>query len=105
MKRNGPPHTSASEGSEGWTFVPAAFIVTKADSASVGAKMMKAIPQTTQMPYAMIGTRTNRCTRTLITAFTSQINGGKAITPGLSGDRSIFDTMSAASAKSYDKIS
>jgi hypothetical protein len=32
----------------------------------------------------MIGTRMSRCTKTLITAFTSQINGGKAMTPGLS---------------------
>jgi hypothetical protein len=41
----------------------------------------------------------------LIIAFASQINGGKAITPGLSGDRFILDTMFAVSAKSYDKIS
>jgi hypothetical protein len=42
---------------KGGRLVPADFIVTKAESASVGAKMMKAIPQTTQMPYLMIGTR------------------------------------------------
>jgi hypothetical protein len=36
------------------------------------------------MPYLMIGSRINRCTKTLMTAFTSQINGGKAMTPGLS---------------------
>jgi hypothetical protein len=44
------------------------------------------------MLYLIIGSRMNKCTRTLITAFTSQINGGKAMTPGLSSGRSIFDT-------------
>jgi len=39
----------------------------------------------------MIGSRMNRCTRTLITAFTSQINGGNAMTPGLSSDLSMFN--------------
>ena len=39
----------------------------------------------------MIGSRPNRCTRTLITAFAIQINGGKAMTPGLSGGLCIFD--------------
>jgi hypothetical protein len=63
-------------------FVPAAFIVLKADSASVGAKMMKMIPKTRQTPYLVIGTGMNRCTKTLMTTFSSQINGGKAITPG-----------------------
>ena len=33
----------------------------------------------------------NRCIRTLITAFISQINGGKAMTPGLSGGCSAFN--------------
>ncbi|MGH9552647.1 MAG: NADP-dependent oxidoreductase [Terriglobales bacterium] len=33
----------------------------------------------------------NKCTRRLITAFTSQINGGKATTPGLSGGGSVFN--------------
>src|SRR5215471_7237311 len=76
-------------GSDGRMFVPADFIVIKADSARVGAKIMKTIPQTREMLYVMMGTGMNRCTTTLITAFTSQINGGKAMTPGLS-DRSIF---------------
>jgi hypothetical protein len=84
VKRNGPPRTIARAGLPGSTFVPAAFIVINADSASVGAKMMKTIPQTIQMSYLMIGSRMNRCTSTLITAFTSQINGGNAMTPGLS---------------------
>jgi NADPH:quinone reductase-like Zn-dependent oxidoreductase len=39
----------------------------------------------------MIGSRINKCTRRLITAFTSQINGGKATTPGLSGGGSVFN--------------
>jgi len=85
VKRNGPPRTIVSAGCEGRTFVPAAFIVTKADSASAAAKIIKTIPQTRQMPYLMIGNRMNKCTRTLITAFTSQISGGKVMTPGLSG--------------------
>jgi hypothetical protein len=42
------------------------------------------MPQRTQMLYLMIGSRMNKCTRTLITAFTNQINGGNAMTPGLS---------------------
>src|SRR6266536_2750941 len=46
--------------------------------------MIKTIPQTRHMLYLRIGSRMNRCIRTLITAFTSQINGGKAMTPGLS---------------------
>ena len=71
--------------------VPAAFIVRKADSASVGAKMIKTIAQTRQKLYFIIGSRTNRCNSTLITAFTSQIKGGKAMTPGLSSGLSTFD--------------
>jgi hypothetical protein len=43
------------------------------------------------MLYLMIGTRNNKCTRTLMTAFTSQINGGKAMTPGLSNGCSVFN--------------
>jgi hypothetical protein len=37
----------------------------------------------------MIGSRiTKKCTKALITTLTSQINGGNAITPGLSDDAS-----------------
>jgi hypothetical protein len=52
--------------------------------------MMKIIPQTRQRLNFIIGSRMNRCTTTLVTAFTSQINGGKAMTPGLSGGLSTF---------------
>jgi NADPH:quinone reductase-like Zn-dependent oxidoreductase len=43
------------------------------------------------MLYARIGSRMNRCIRRLIAAFISQINGGKAMTPGLSGGWSAFN--------------
>jgi hypothetical protein len=49
--------------------------------------MIKTIPPTRQKRYLMIGARMTRCIKTLITAFTSQISGGKAMTPGLSGER------------------
>src|SRR6266576_2749011 len=62
VKRNGPLRTIVNAGLDGLTFVPAAFIATWADPASVGAKMTRTIPHT------------------------SQINGGNAITPGLSDD-------------------
>src|SRR5213592_5079372 len=38
VKRYGPPRTIVNAGSAGFTFVPAFFIVTRADNASVGAK-------------------------------------------------------------------
>src|SRR5438132_2092134 len=87
VKRNGPPRTIVNAGLAGATFVPAAFIVTRDHNASVGARMMRAIPQTREMPYLIIGSWIRRkCTRVLITACASQMNGGKAITPGLSDD-------------------
>src|SRR6266849_105128 len=87
VKRNGPPRTIVNAGLAGSTFVPAAFIVTRADNASVGARMARAIPQTTQMPYLVIGSWIRRkCTRVLMTASANQMNGGKAMTPGLSDD-------------------
>src|SRR5204862_3678786 len=87
VKRNGPPRTIVHAGLAGATFVPAAFIVTRAHNASVGARMTRAIPQTRQMPYLMIGSWIKKkCTSALITALASQMNGGKAMTLGLSGD-------------------
>src|SRR2546423_13733117 len=53
--------------------------------------MIKTIPQTRHMLYLVIGSRMNRCIRTLITAFTSQINGGKGMTPGLSSGLTAFN--------------
>src|ERR1043166_3965447 len=87
VKRNGPPRTIVNAGLAGSTFVLAVFIVTRADNASVGARMSTTIPQTRQILYRMIGSWiTKKCTSALITAPTSQINGGKAMTPGLSDD-------------------
>src|SRR5881398_992157 len=48
VRRYGPPRTIVNAGSAGFTFVPAFFIVTTADNASVGAKITSAIPQTRQ---------------------------------------------------------
>src|SRR5881409_4012048 len=53
--------------------------------------MIKTIPQTRHMLYLRIGSRMNKCIRTLITALISQINGGKAMTPGLSSGLSAFN--------------
>src|SRR5438552_3655340 len=53
--------------------------------------MIKTIPQTRHMLYLRIGSRMNKCIRTLITALISQINGGKAMTPGLSSGLSTFN--------------
>src|SRR5438105_13171003 len=95
VERNGPPRTIVNAGLAGPTFVPAAFIVTRAHNASVGARMMRAIPQTREMPYLIIGSWIRRkWTRVLITACASQMNGGKAITPGLSDD--VFNSASGA---------
>src|SRR5881409_2182701 len=53
--------------------------------------MIKTIPQTRHMLYLRIGSRMNKCIRTLITALISQINGGKTMTPGLSSGLSAFN--------------
>src|SRR5262249_2862863 len=87
VKRYGPPRTIVVVGSDGCTFVPAIFINRTADIARTGAMMNSTIPMASKITRGKIdiGTlATKKWMRRLRTTLTAQINGGNAITPGLS---------------------
>src|SRR5262249_15596185 len=85
VKRYGPPRTIVVVGSDGLTFVPAAFISRNAEIARIGAIMKHAMPMRIEIARGKndIGIpMTKKCASKLTTTVTAQINGGNANTLG-----------------------